>query len=260
MTRRKHLLAGIGLAVTVAASWAQTPQTAAASASGKLAIVSLVGDALRVTVYRERAGSNLPSHVVDTLKMPGPALDHAVMRTVLAAAEKARPGLQTAMLRVPAAGSAGDPNSLLEDDKVVAGHALLQGLRQQGFTHLLAVTRLRTRNVVRLAETENIGTGMLEGMGFYIDNTIQVQRVANGERAQGVMAPHLYVQLSLIDVGTGELAGTRRVTASSIVSAADNPKGLDPWGALTPEQKMRTLDRLIEANLGQPAAELMAPR
>ncbi len=229
----------------------------AAAPPGKLALASLTGDVLAVTVRREATGTNVQSNPVSLIKMPGPIFDLTLLKAVQAAAERARPQWQVAMLRVPAPGSSGDPTLVVVDGKVAAAHPLVEALRQQGFTHLLTATKLRTRNAVKLAGDQVVGTGQLEGLGFYIDYSIKVERVGAAESAQGIIAPHMYVQLTLIDLASMAVLDTRRITSNGVAAASRNPEGTDPWGAMSAEEKMRAITRLIDMQTGPAVAELL---
>ena len=240
------------LLLSFAMAGAALGQTAPAAAP-KIAVTSLVGDAMNITHRRDSTGTNIRSNPVDVVKIPNPVFDHAVLKAIQEALARAVPGAAVALLRVPAAGSSGDPALLFVDGKVAAAHPLVEGLRQQGFTHLVAATKLRATNVVKLADDMKIGTGQLEGLGFYIDLTMNVERVntTSTNTAQGIIAPHLYMQLSLIDLGKLEAVRTQSITDNSVVASSSNPSGTDPWGALTGEQKVNALQRLIQFSVSR---------
>lgn len=232
---------------------AQTP------AAPKIAISSLVGDTLTVSVYRAATGSNL-SNPSNILKMPGPLLDIAVLKAAQEALGKAAPDATVFPLKVAVAGSNVDPTAVVADDKVVAGNVLVDALRQQGFTHLVTATKYRHNNVVRLAYGgPSTGRGQLEGMGFYVDPSLRVQDTSTGERSEGIVAPYLYIQLRLVDLATMEVR-TQGITANSVAGAAQNKTGMDAWGALTAEEKMREAESLIKVNVARAVPALFQPK
>jgi hypothetical protein len=231
---------------------------AQAPAAPKIAITSLVGDALTVTVYREATSSNL-SNASTILKMPGPLLDIALLKVAQEAVAKAAPGATVFPLKVPLAGSNVDPAAVVVDDKVVAGNVLVDALRQQGFTHLVTATKYRHNNVVRLADGPLSTRGSLEGMGFYVDPTLRVQSTRSVERSEGIVAPYLYIQLRLVDLATLEVR-TQSITANSVTAAARNKEGTEAWGALTAEEKIRAAESLIKMHVAQAVPALFAPK
>ena len=243
MKRFIALLFALGIS-TCGVTHAQAP------AKPKIAISSLVGDTLTVTVYGGATGTNI-SNQYETLKMPGPLLDNALLATAREALAKAAPNAELAMLKVAAAGSSGDPTGAVADGKPVAGNALIEALRQQGFTHLFTATKLRHTNVIRLVEGAiNSGRGQLEGLGFYVDPTIRVQNVNTHETSVGIVAPYLYVQLRLVDLTTMEMR-SQLITANTVAAASQNKTGSDAWGALTPEEKIGSMQSLIKRHVAQ---------
>jgi len=247
--------------VLAAAAHGQAPQAAAPAppAAPKVAVTSLVGDAINITYRRERVGTNM-GNTSTPVKMPGPLLDLAVLKSVQEALEKSLPGASIAALKVPQPGSSTDPALVYADGKVVADNILVDALRKQGFTHLLTVTRYRAINGVRDSNGVLLGTGQLEGMGFYIDPSVAMQRAGTSESVPGIIAPYLYVELRLVDLNTVEVRGAKPITATSTVAAAHNPAGTDAWGALTAEEKMTALQRLIRANVTEAAQQLFQSR
>ncbi len=245
MKHRARLLLLIA-ALAAPAAWSQAPAAPEAKPR-KIAISSRIGDQLSISVARDQAGTNLTANQVDLIKMPGPALDHAVMALVQEELQKTVPKPEIATLQVAAAGTALDPAKVVEDGKVVADNPLVVALRQEGFTHLVTATKLRSRNVVKLASSQQVGRGHLDGLGFYLDFGIRTQLVGTtAGQSQGLIAPFVYVQLTLVDVANLQVAGTQVITANTVhtptghVSATQNP-----WDVMTPDQKMRALHMLL---------------
>jgi hypothetical protein len=256
----RRLIATMVAMAGVLAGAVQAQAPAPAPAAPKIAISSLVGDALTVAFYRESTVTRL-SNATEVLKMPGPLLDIGLLKVAREAVIKAAPGAEVFPLKVPVAGSNVDPAAVVgEDNKVVAGNVLVDALRQQGFTHLLIATKYKHNNVVRLADGAiNTGKGQLEGLGFYIDPTIRVENRRSGESSQGIVAPYLYIQVRLVDLATLEVR-TQTITANGVVGAARNKEGTDAWGALTAEEKIMAAESLIKANVGQAVPALFAAK
>ena len=240
---KKRLFMGL-LAVTAATAFAQAP------APAKVAVTSLVADQFTVTLYRDATGTNL-SNASNTVKLPGPMLDIALLKAAQDAVGKAVAGATVFPLKVPAPGTSVDPALVYQDGKPDAANVLVDALRKQGFTHLLTATKLRNSNIIKLTDGA-IGTnkGALEGIGFYVDPTLNVQNNRTGERSEGIVAPYVYIELRLVDLATLDVR-SQRITANSVAAAAQNKTGADAWGALTAEEKIKALERLIQTNVAQ---------
>jgi hypothetical protein len=252
-----------------------------AQAANKVAVTSLVGDTLTVSTRRDATGTHLRHHLTTVVAMPGPALDLAVLTTVQEALRRAAPTAETALLRVPAAGTPQDPAQMLAGGQAAAGNPLIEGLRQAGYTHLVTVTRLKANNRVAVEDGEIVGSGFLEGLGFYADPTVAVQRrgAAPGSQPapgrggtsqlnfadlgamdarsgdEGLLAPHVYVRLSLVDLASGQVRAVQDVTASSVA-----PAGPDLWQALSAQQKLDALQGLIRTHVAEAAARLLTSK
>jgi hypothetical protein len=220
-----------------------------AQAAPKVAVTSLVADQFTVTLYRDSTGTNL-SNRASTVKMPGPMLDIALLKAAQDAIAKAAPGAAVFPLKVPAAGSNVDPALVYQDGKPDPQNVLVEALRKQGFTHLLTATKLRNSNIIALA-SGTIGTnkGALEGIGFYVDPTLGVENGAMG-RSEGIIAPYVYIELRLVDLATLETR-SQRITDNSVAASAQNKAGADAWGALTAEEKIDHLQRLIQRGVAR---------
>lgn len=239
MKRLFGLLAGTVFALVANAQGAGAP---------KIAISSLVADSITVTLYEQRTGSNVPKPRIATYSLPEPVLDIALLQAARKAAAQAVPQAAVFPLKVPTAGSSVDPAAVVADDeKVVAGNVLVTALKQQGFTHLITATKYHGPNQVQLRNGV-VGTeqGFLDGLGFYVDPVIRVQDIDTGERATGIVAPYVYVQLRLIDLASMQVAATQTITATRSVSSAHNKTGVDAWGALTADEKVDALHGLID--------------
>jgi hypothetical protein len=249
MTARRSFLA---LAAALAAG------AALAQARPKIAVTSLVGDTITVSAYRDQAATHMAQNHFNVVKMPGPLLDLTVLKTAEAALARALPGASVALLRVPVAGGAGDPARVLVQGKVDAANPLVDGLRKAGYTHLVTVTKLRAPNAVRLRDGLGVGKGYLEGLGFYADPTLWVNLVSMEDYDQGFIAPHAYLQFTLVDVAAGDVRATRKVLANSL--ALPSRRGvIDPWDALTAQEKLDALDALIQRHVAEAVPLLFQP-
>lgn len=215
----------------------------------KIAIVSLIGDVMTVDTYRQRTGTAIDKNHKSTIALPKPVFDNAV----LAAAEDAvfhqlAQDSTVATLAVPARGSGFDPARLLAGGAVSASNALVAALRTEGFTHLLAVTKHRGLARLELADGA-VGSGHLEGIGFYVDHDFETTRVGTAESSVGFIAPYAYLRLLLIRLDTLEVQGDRTVTASVVRVAERSTSGLDPWDALSAEAKASMLLDLLQRHV-----------
>ena len=216
-----------------------------ASETRRYAVLSLVGDQLLIVKYVVGTGSRLDRNERQFVALDDPAIDHAAVLAVDEALRRLDPAAKPVLLsaREPALFTAqaqaldddGDVGRLLEPIRRVMGEG--------DATHLILVTKYRHAAALRL-ERGHVGSGFLEGVGFYIDPAMMVKRSDTGERARGFLAPFAYFRISLIDLAGGRVIKEERVIASTSHSAAHSESG-GPWEALSAQDKVRVLQGLI---------------
>jgi hypothetical protein len=130
------------------------------------------------------------------------------------------------------------------DGKLQQSSGLFSALKREGFTHLLLLSKHRAPARLQLSNS-SVGSGYLSGLGYYIDGALRTQRADTGESARGFIAPYAYLKLTLIDVDLMHLVRAEEIIQSTVRSAARNENGLDPWGAMSTEQKFSVLQDLI---------------
>ena len=222
----------------------------------KVAIVSLIGDVMTVDTYRPRVGTGIDSNQQEQVPVQSPVFDHAAIFAAVDALAPLLPASSVSALAVPVAGSGADPNRLLADGPIPPSSALVASLRQSGFSHLLLISKHRGLARLQLKDVA-VGSGHLRGIGFYIDHNLRVKNEDTAEIARGFIAPYVYIRLTLLDLATLDTRAEQTIGASETWSAAGNEKGFDPWGAITPDQKVASLKRLIEANVAAAAPLLV---
>jgi hypothetical protein len=222
----------------------------------KLAVLSLIGDEMTVDTYRPRVGTGVDNNRREAIPVPSPVFDHAAIFAAVDALTPLLPASAVSALAVPAAGSLSDPNRLLAEGAIPPESAIVASLRQGGFSHLLLISKYRGLARLQLKDVA-VGSGHLRGIGFYIDRDLRTKRSDTEESAHGFIAPYVYIRLTLVDLSTLAVRGERTIAASYTESAARNERGFDPWGALTPEQKVGSLKQLIERNVSAAAPLLV---
>lgn len=252
MTGVRSLLLLIALTVSGAAQSGSPPRN--------VAIVSLIGDVMTVDVYRARTGTSINKNDQTVIPVTNAFFDRAALASTADAVFARLPqDASVATLAVPKRGSGFDPAGLLVDDAVSRSNPLVAALRNEGFSHLVAITRHRSPARVEMADG-SVGAGNLEGLGFYVDHSIRTERVDNRAPAYGIIAPYVYIRLLLIDLDTLAIQGDQKVTASVVRTSEANRQGEDPWGALSAEEKAEMLLSLLNRQVKEAVPRLFETR
>ena len=238
---------GIALAALAASPWLR-----AQTAARKLALMSMIGHQVELVETARQIGSRIPPRRIK-LELGG-LLDQ---RATLAMDKQARAFLpEKDVVLLSAQGSMWTE---LQRDAIASDNGMREMIatvadaaQRAQCSHALALIRHRTVARLQLAES-TVGLGQLEGVGFYIDTELQTQTVGTAYSHKGVLATYAYMRLMLVDARQVKLLGSELTQVSSTVTLPPGTQG-DPWDALTPEQKAKTLTGLVESSV-----EGMAP-
>lgn len=223
----------------------------------KVAIVSAFGDAFTVVTYQPSTGSRLDRNEKQTVPVPDHAFDTYAVQAGKAMIAKTAAGVEAVGLDVEVSSSVG-AIAPAKETRVTFPEPLAKALAESGASHVLLLSRARAEAALRLA-SGSVGSGMLEGIGFYVDTKFRTRRGDTGESGTGFLAPFAYLDGALIDVATGTVERTSRATEGTVISAARaTGTSTHPWSTLDPAQKVDALKRHIRRALEKIVPELLA--
>lgn len=236
MKRRLFLALALAATATTAAFAAEPPR--------KVAALSLIGDRLLVVGSQMQTGSRLDRNQKEVLALATDELDTATVLEFERLAKARNPNLDIVLLR------ARDKSVHELQDAVVEGkrdqRELLSAIaplaRRAGATHLVLFTKSRGEAQIRV-DDGSIGSGFVDGLGFYVDRWSRTRRTNEGQAEVGILAPFAYFKAVLVD-----LEGLRVITeetshqaqalyAKNVVEA----QAQDPWNYLTAPEKVQAL-------------------
>ncbi|CAN5221690.1 hypothetical protein BH11PSE10_BH11PSE10_15080 [soil metagenome] len=236
---------------------ASAGQALAQDAPRRFAAISLIGNDITSVSQQSVTGTKLDRNLRDSFTVPGNLFDLEALGALNEAVVKADPKAVVLMLKLPSADIFGPPDQLFDGDKFLLPAALAPALKQTAATHLLIVTRLRAQANIKTAR-EGIGAGMLEGLGFYVNNEQYMQRTESSEVSIGYLAPFTYVKLTLVNLATGKVERTRQIAHAQEVSS-ERKEGLsNPWDFLTTVEKVQLLRQMLNAQIKAAVPALIA--
>jgi hypothetical protein len=234
------------------------PLAVPAAEPPKYAVLSLAGDVILITQFTQATGTRLgtnPRHYV-------PVSDGILDKTVLLAANeklRARDGVPPPVLLLARDSSLYEAQTKLLDN-AAGWDGLIELVRRlagpSGATQLILVTKQRQDARIALDDMV-IGTGQIEGFGFYIDPVVNVVNTKTLDSGTGILAPFAYMRVCLVDLSSGRILHEERV-AASIPHMAPAWKTEAIWNAMTPADKMRSLQELIRRETGAAIERLFA--
>jgi hypothetical protein len=211
----------------------------------KYAVLSLIGDGMLISQWVPSTGARLDPNWKEFIPISEGVFDKAALLAVNGALKAIDPQGKPVLLFARERSLYEAQNRMLDSggksvDLLEHVRALLGG---SGATHLILITKLRNEARLKMADT-TVGSGMLEGVGFYIDSSIETRMVDTGAAGKGIVAPFAYFRVELIDLARGMVVNHERVVASTSVSTS-NSTAQHAWNALSGAQKVRVLQDLV---------------
>jgi hypothetical protein len=105
----------------------------------------------------------------------------------------------------------------------------------------------------------NVGSGWLDGVGFYVDHGSLARTMDPNEAEKGFIAPFTYLKVSLIDVASGRIVAEERAIGSSAAGTGGRNVG-NAWNALTDQQKVERLTQVIREEAARVVPMVVAQR
>ena len=252
-TRRSFGALGLLLAL---GAQAQTPLAPPLPA---IAVYSQVAREVSVVQFQEAIGTRINNNVRQRIPVPDGALDKVVVVLAGQALRQAMPMVNPWLVAPTDEDLFDSLQNATEGSKVAIADDMMAALKERGSTQLLLFTRFRADATLRAAYSRE-GTGQLEGLGFFVDNSTRTKNVDTNLVGVGFLAPYVHFRSTLVDVATQRVLRTRTTTEGYILSAADAKGSAHPWDVMTPSQKMNTLRDMLKTEIDRVVPELMAKR
>ena len=220
------------------------------------AALSLVGDKILIVGARPEIGSRISQNTRRWADDAENTLDRYVLQAIDRAVRERDRGAAVAMLALPGSALYGQPERAFDGRQVALPGAAVDALIAGRASHLLLATKLRNDARIPLYDAA-VGVGAVAGIGFYVDTDLRLKILESGQAANGVLAPFVYVRLSLIDVQSGEVLREELVREMQTYPTALNPDAAGPWDVLGAGQKIDVLHKLIDKSIGGAADKLV---
>jgi hypothetical protein len=255
-TARRRVWLGLAWLAGVALSGG--PACAAADEQArKFVVISLLGDKLQIVTQQPKTGSHLDTNGRESFDLKGGVFDQAALAAIDAKVKQIEPKSSVFALKLASADVLGDPTKLLDGERFVSPAVLEPVLKQLNASHLLLVRRHRSESKIRSLR-HGQGSGMLEGLGLYIDHETVLVPEGSSERHRGFLAPYTYFKVSLINLGTGKLEREKVITAGEARISDRREAASDPWEVMTNVEKVEFLRDQLKQEITLLLPDLLA--
>jgi hypothetical protein len=225
----------------------------------QFAALSLIGGKFNLVIFQGGTGSHLENNSRQSVSLPGNPFDGVALGAIQDAVQRVAGSQEVLFYTTPRQELFDKPAALFDGARVLLPPNLLAAMKKDGASHLLLVTNFRQKAAMETRD-RLVGSGYLEGVGYYIDHQQRTKRLDTLEEGTGFLASYVYLQLSLIDLKSHSVVQQRSIKASTVLSAAQNKAGFEPWEVLSPNEKVEKLNATITRELDRAVTELIRPR
>lgn len=225
------------------------------------AILSLVGDEMMIVQREMQTGTRLEANSRQSVQMPDATIDRAMAFAIEDAVKRSEPSAKTTLL-VSRRQAVYDSIARVLDKGGTTEQAY-EAVRPliataKGATHVILVTKYKTRAMLRIRDGY-IGSGWLEGVGFYVDYGSTARSPITADAERGLISPYAYFKVSLIDAATGKVIAEDRVIGSNAYTVDTGTIG-DAWHAISPQEKEKRLQDMIREEAARVVPTVIAGR
>ncbi len=217
----------------------------------RYAILSLIGDRLLISQYvPPAAAGGVDSNTHDFLQLEDPALEKTSLVAVEQAIKKIDPTAKPVLLFAQD-GRIYTAQERMLDEGGNSLHMLdyIRGLLMgQDVTHLILVTKVRQAARLQIDRAQ-VGSGVLEGLGFYIDPSLPIKDTSSGKTGAGLVAPFAYIKVTLVNLAKSTIVREEVATGSTVTGWGQFTDTYNPWTNLPAERKVQLLQGVVRAEL-----------
>lgn len=219
-----------------------------AHAAPSYAAISLVGDKLDIVTYQPQIGSRLDNNSHTPLELSADELDMAALRAIGQSLHTAAPGAAVALLAASTPDSFADQSRIFSGNHVTLPAEIDAAVHREGATMLILVTKHRGEARLKLRDSF-VGSGMLDGLGYYLDTNKGIRNYDNNVRSTGFLAPYVYADVSLIDLATSSVVRRTSIMSGYVIGTSNGNQAVHPWEALSNAEKVDRLKALLTREL-----------
>jgi hypothetical protein len=224
-----------------------------------IGVMSLLADEFVVVGQEGTTGTKLDQNVRETVPIQGGAMERVVLTTVMKSVTSVDASAKAMPMLVNEARYYRGQGGWTDGDKATLPAEVVEALRGASMTHLILVTKHRADTRLNTGRI-SLGSGRLEGLGFYVDRSARLQLLGTSEQTVGYLAPYLYARVALIDLAASRVLAKKEITRGEVVVASQTgASGGDPWGWLDSRGKLQALSTMIERDIGEAVAGMVKP-
>lgn len=249
----------IGFTAVLALAFCFSASVRAADAGASYAILSLAGDAISTVAFNPTTGTNMDANRRHILELHNAVLDVAAVESANTALKAAWPGVKTALLVTQDTDLYKAQNDMFDapDANKDNREFLKSLLTKRAVNYLVLITKFNAPTEIKFNDM-HIGSGNLNGLGFYVDSVTSVRNLDTLEAGTGFLASFAYLKIRLIDAQTLAVVGEVNEKQTSLVGNNNRGEtGFRAWDLLTGKEKIELLQTLVGDTMNDAITRLL---
>lgn len=213
-----------------------------------IAVLSLAGNSLALHVERHQVGSRTENAPVEVRPMEDPVFDQVAIIAARTSLLRMLPNAKLNLMTTQDKGLYSAQNDMFEhpEQHPEDREYLKTLLKEQGVSHAIVISKFRSVAAIKLVDA-TVGTGALEGLGFYVDDMIQTLNRGDNTSSRGLVAPFAYVRVRLVEADSLKVVGQGTAKQSFVIArpSADS-SGMDTFNKMTGADKIKNVRTALE--------------
>jgi len=226
-----------------------------------IAVLSLAGNSLALHAERHQVGSRTENAPIEVLPVEDPVFDQVAIIAARAKLTKLLPQVKLSLMTTQDKGLYSAQNDMFEhpEQHVEDREYLRSLLKEQGVSHAIVISKFRSVAAIKLIDT-TVGSGALEGLGFYVDDMINTINRGDNTSSRGMVAPFAYVRVRLVEADSLRVVGQGTAKQSFvIVRPSADSSGMDTFNKMTGADKVRNVRTALEYAMDAALPNALAP-
>ncbi len=213
-----------------------------------VAVLSLAGNSLALHVQRHQVGSRTENSPVEVRPVEDPVFDQAAIIAARASLLKLLPNAKLNLMTTQDKGLYSAQNEMFEHPEQHGEDReyLKSLLKEQGVSHAILISKFRSLATIKLIDA-TVGSGALEGLGFYVDDMIYTFNRGDSTTSRGMVAPFAYVRVRLLEADSLKVVGEGTAKQSFVIArpSADST-GMETFNNMTGADKIKNVRTALE--------------
>ncbi|MEJ0048471.1 MAG: hypothetical protein WDN04_21920 [Rhodospirillales bacterium] len=224
------------------------------------AVMSLIGDSLSLVNYGGAGatkGVKVEQNVHQDIPIKETTFDATALDAVAQAIRKAQPDAAQELLQTRNVTLFRMQDRIFDtsDAAINVQTSLRVMLRDHNATQLILLTKHRDIVAMPL-ESGAYGGGTLDGIGFYVDNSVKLKDPVSGKVGFGYIGAYMFITFRLVDART--LKTIREIPVANYKPLPRTGTGEVTWEKLTDVEKVKFVQGLIRETVEDTIPKLLS--